>query len=186
MNTLPAVLSTYLYRDIKIEDIKLALQTFVPSPAQTPGRLNLFQFKKFQILIDYAHNPAGLTLLGNFINKLDGHPKVGIISGTGDRRDEDIRELGRISARCFDEIIVRQDKHLRGRSAENIVNLLLEGINESKTTDIPVNVILNEKEAIMYAYNNAKPGSLITIMCDVVTEALELIKNLKEDEDKTG
>ncbi len=183
MNTLPAVLSTYLYRNIKIEDIKLALQTFVPSPAQTPGRLNFFQFKKFQFLIDFAHNPAGLTLLGDFLSKLDAYPKIGIISGTGDRRDDDIRELGRISAGCFDEIIIRQDKHLRGRTADNIVGLLVEGINDAKTRDIPLKIILNEKEAIMYAYNNAKPGSLITIMCDVVAEALELIKKLKEDED---
>lgn len=183
MNTLPAILAAYLYRNIKVADIKLALETFIPSPSQTPGRLNLFQFKQFQFLADFAHNPAGLQLLCDFVHKLDGTPKVGIISGTGDRRDDDIRELGRISARYFDEIIIRQDRHLRGRTAENIVDLLVEGINESKTSDIPITIILNEKQAIMHAYNTAKPGSLITIMCDVVTEALALIKKLKEDED---
>ncbi len=183
MNCLPAVLSTYFWRNIEIEDIKLALQTFVPSSTQTPGRLNMFQFKQFQFLVDFAHNPAGLELLCDFISKLDGEPKVGIISGTGDRRDEDIKELGRISGRSFDEIIIRQDKNLRGRTAEEIVNLLVDGINETKTKDIPVTIILNEKEAIMHAYNTAKPGSLITIMCDVVAEALDLIKGLKEKED---
>ncbi len=183
MNCLPAVLSTYFWRNIEIEDIKLALQTFVPSSTQTPGRLNMFQFKNFQFLVDFAHNPAGLNLLCDFISKLDGEPKVGIISGTGDRRDEDIKELGRISGRSFDEIIIRQDKNLRGRTAEEIVNLLLDGINETKTKDIPIEIIYNEKEAIMHAYNNAKAGSLITIMCDVVAEALDLIKGLKEKED---
>ncbi len=183
MNCLPAVLASYLWRNIKIDDIKLALQTFLPSPTQAPGRLNLFQFKQFQFLVDFAHNPAGLNLLCDFINKLEGSPKVGLISGTGDRRDEDIRELGRISAKNFDEIIIRQDKNLRGRSAEEMVNLLVEGINESKTKDIPIKIIYNEKEAIMHAYNTAKPGSLITIMCDVVAEALDLIKELKEQED---
>jgi cyanophycin synthetase len=77
--------------------------------------------------------PAGLELLGDFVNKMDGSPKVGIISGTGDRRDEDIRELGRLSSKYFDEIIIRCDKNLRGRTAEAIVNLLVEGINEAKT-----------------------------------------------------
>jgi cyanophycin synthetase len=72
---------------------------------------------------------------------------------------------------------------LRGRTAEEIVNLLVEGINEAKTSDIPVEIIYNEEDAIMYAYNNAKQGSLITIMCDVVSEALEFIKGLKEKED---
>lgn len=183
MNCLPAVLSTYFWRNIEIEDIRLALQTFIPSSTQTPGRLNLFQFKHFQFLVDFAHNPAGLELLCDFVSKLEGEPKVGIISGTGDRRDEDIKELGRISGRHFDEIIIRQDKHLRGRTAEEIVQLLVDGINETKTKAIPIDIIYNEKEAIMHAYNTAKPGSLIIIMCDVVTEALDLIKGLKEEED---
>ncbi|MCW3088914.1 MAG: cphA [Sediminibacterium sp.] len=145
--------------------------------------MNLLEFKHFKFLVDFAHNPAGLELLCDFVKKMDGTPKVGIISGTGDRRDDDIRELGRISGRSFDEIIIRQDKNLRGRSAEEIVNLLVEGINETKTSDIPVTIIYNEKESILYAYDNAKPGSLITIMCDVVAEALDLIKSLKEKED---
>ncbi len=183
MNCLPAVLSAYFWRNIEIEDIRLALQTFIPSITQTPGRLNMFQFKHFQFLVDFAHNPAGLELLCDFVSKLNGKPKVGIISGTGDRRDEDIKELGKISGRYFDEIIIRQDKHLRGRKAEDIVQLLLDGINETKNKEIPVIIIYNEKEAIMHAYHTAKPGSLITIMCDVVTEALDLIKELKEKED---
>lgn len=186
MNALPSVLATYLFKDISIEDIRTALSTFIPSPSQTPGRLNLFQFKNFKFLVDFAHNPAGLELLCDFMSKLDGTPKVGIISGTGDRRDEDIKELGRISAKHFDEIIIRQDKNLRGRTAEEIVNLLVQGINETKAKDIPLTIIYREKDAIMHAYNNAKPGSLITIMCDVVAEALDLIKDLKEKEDAEG
>ena len=184
MNTLPAILASYLYRNIKVEDIKDALETFVPSATQTPGRLNLFKFKNFDFLVDFAHNQAGLTLLCDFVSKMNGTPKVGIISGTGDRRDEDIRDLGKISAGCFDEIIIRQDKNLRGRTAEEIVNLLVEGINSTKIKEIPITIIYNEKEAIMHAYNTAKPGSLITIMCDVVVEALDMIKGLKEAEDK--
>lgn len=184
MNTLPAVLATYLFKEIKIEDIKLALATFIPSASQTPGRLNLFQFKKFRFLVDYAHNPAGLRLLGDFIQKMDSSHKVGIITGTGDRRDEDIKEMGRIAANYFDEIIIRQDKHLRGRTSDEIVKLLIEGIEEVAGKTIPVQVILNEREAILHAYANAKPGSLITITADVVTESLNLIKQLKEEEDK--
>jgi len=146
--------------------------------------LNLFKFKNFDFLVDFAHNQAGLTLLCDFVLKMTGSPKVGIISGTGDRRDEDIRDLGKISAGCFDEIIIRQDKNLRGRTAEEIVNLLVDGINSAKTKDIPITIIYNEKEAITHAYHTATPGSLITIMCDVVVEALDMIKGLKEAEDK--
>lgn len=182
MNTLPSVLAAYLAK-IDLETIKQALKTFIPSPVQTPGRLNIFDFKNFKFLVDFAHNPAGLSLLCDFVNKLESTRRVGIISGTGDRRDDDIREIGRISARNFDEIIIRQDKNLRGRTAEEIVALLIEGIDEAKTTDIPVTVIQKEKEAIIHAYNNATPGSIVTIMCDVVPDALDFIKGLKEKED---
>ncbi len=183
MNTLPAILACYLFRNIKVEDIRQALQTFIPSPSQTPGRLNLFQFKTFKFLVDFAHNPAGLQLLCEFVNRFNAFPRVGIISGTGDRRDEDIREIGRISARNFDEIIIRQDKNMRGRTADEIITLLVEGINASKPRDIPVSIIPKERDAIMHAYKNAKPGAFITIMCDVIPDALGFIKNLKEEEE---
>ena len=182
MNTLPSVLACYLFKNIKVEDIRSALHTFIPSSSQTPGRLNLFQFKDFKFLVDFAHNPAGLNLLCNFVNQLDSTYKVGIISGTGDRRDDDIKEIGRIAAKNFDEIVIRQDRNLRGRTADEIINLLVEGINESKPKDIPLTIIHDEKQAILYAYNNVKPGAIITIMCDVIPDTIEFIKNLKENE----
>ena len=184
-NCLPAVLSTYLFRDITIEDIRMGLQTFIPSSKLTPGRLNFFHFKNFTFLADFAHNPHGLKLLGDFVSKLDYPVKIGIISGTGDRRDEDIRELGAISAQYFDEIIIRCDKNLRGRTADEIIGLLQDGIN-SVNTNIPTMVIANEDEALEYVYDHPKHGALYTIMCDVVSGAIEKIQQLKEREDGRG
>ena len=181
-NCLPAVLATYLFRDFTIEDIRSALTSFVPSSTQTPGRLNFFHFKHFTMLADFAHNPHGLKLLGDFVSKLDYPSRIGIISGTGDRRDEDIRELGEISARHFDEIIIRCDKNLRGRTADEIIGLLKEGINNVNPS-LPTMVIANENEALEYIYANYKPGALYTIMCDVVAGALDKIRQLKERED---
>ncbi len=182
-NCLPAVLATYLFRDITIEDIRSALTSFVPSSTQTPGRLNFFHFKHFTILADFAHNPHGLKLLCDFISKLDYPTRIGVISGTGDRRDEDIRELGEISARYFDEIIIRCDKNLRGRTADEIIGLLKEGIDKANPA-IPTMVIANENEALEYIYANPVNGALYTIMCDVVAGALDKIRELKEREEK--
>jgi cyanophycin synthetase len=182
-NCLPAVLATYLYRDINIDDIRTGLQTFVPSENLTPGRLNFFHFKHFTMLADFAHNPHGLRLLCDFVSKLDYPVKIGVISGTGDRRDEDIRELGEISAAYFDEIIIRCDKNLRGRTADEIIELLKEGIH-SVNPGIPVLTIPNEDKALDYIYENPKPGALYTIMCDVVARALDKIKELKVREEK--
>ncbi|MBI1782031.1 MAG: cyanophycin synthetase [Sphingobacteriales bacterium] len=181
-NCLPAVLAAYLFRDISIEDIRTGLQTFIPSESLTPGRLNFFHFKNFTFLADFAHNPHGLKLLCDFVSKLDYPLKVGVISGTGDRRDDDIRELGEISGQYFDEIIMRCDKNLRGRTAEEIMGLLEEGIRKVNPT-VPIIKIANENEALEHIYANPKKGALYTIMCDVVAGALDKIRELKERED---
>ncbi|MBK6330931.1 MAG: cyanophycin synthetase [Bacteroidetes bacterium] len=181
MNIMPAVLAGYL-RGFTVVDIRQALQTFIPSPAQTPGRMNLFQFQNFQVLADYAHNPAGFTVLKAYVDKVHAPHKIGIIAGTGDRRDEDIRELGEMAASMFDEIIIRQDKHLRGRTVENIVELLKEGIAKVKK-EISVTVILKELEAIDFAVKKAPKDSFIVICSDVITDALAYIQKLKNDED---
>lgn len=183
-NCLPSVMASYLYRDITIEDIRSALMSFVPSSTQTPGRLNFFNFRNFTILADFAHNPAGLQLLCEFVSKLDYPKKIGLISGTGDRRDEDIKELGAISAKYFDEIIIRCDKNLRGRSADEIIELLKDGIN-TVNANVPVMVIANEDQALEHIYANHQQGALYTIMCDVVTGALAKIKELKERENNS-
>src|SRR5690606_30916324 len=160
-NILPAVLTAYI-KGFNIDDIKVALETFLPSPGQTPGRMNLFQFKNFKILMDYAHNPSGMEALKKFIDKIEATTKVGIITGVGDRKNEDIVDIGRISARMFDEIIIRQDKHLRGRTVEEIIGFLEEGIRSAEP-EKKVTIIKDEKEAVTYAIKNAAKGSLIVI-----------------------
>ncbi len=181
-NVLPATLTAYL-REFSVEDIKVALESFIPSPSQTPGRLNLFQFKNFNILLDYAHNAAGFRALSKLIAKMDGSPKVGIIAGVGDRRDEDTKELGAIAAEMFDEIIIRQDRNLRGKSEEELIGLLEDGIN-SVDPKKSRKVIRSEEEAITYAVKNATPGTLIIVSSDVVPAALDLVMKFKEDEVK--
>ena len=159
------------------------METFIPSPTQTPGRLNLFHFENFDVLLDYAHNPAGMKALKDFTDNLEATKKVGIIAGVGDRRDEDTRELGSIAADMFDEIIIRQDKNLRGKSEEALIHMLDEGIKlkdpNKKTTIIP-----SEREAIIYAIKNAEKGSLIICCSDVIPDALDLVMQLKEQESK--
>lgn len=181
-NVLPAALTAFL-QNVELEDIRLALQTFTPSPAQTPGRMNLFKFKDFTVLLDYAHNPSGMVAIGKFLEKTDGYPKVGIIYGTGDRRDEDLIELGKVSAHIFDEIILRQDAELRGREAGELINLLKEGI-QMVDKKKPVKVVPDEKKAIKSAIKGAKKGAFIVVIGDAISEVIKLIRDLKEKEDK--
>jgi cyanophycin synthetase len=181
-NVLPAVLAAYV-QGVKVEELREALNTFVPSPAQTPGRLNLFQFKKFQAIVDYAHNPHGFEALGRFLSKVPDSPKVGMIAGVGDRRDEDTVNLGRLSAQMFDEIVIRQDRNLRGKKDDEIIALMLKGIAEIDPNK-KYTVIKKEDEAIRYMVSNAVPGSFLVFCSDVVPDALALVMRLKEEEDR--
>ncbi|MEQ9592155.1 MAG: cyanophycin synthetase [Cyclobacteriaceae bacterium] len=179
-NVLPAVLTGYV-RGFSIEDIKVAIESFIPSPSQTPGRLNLFNFKDFQIMLDYAHNAAGLRALQKLVEKMEGKPKIGIIAGIGDRREEDNNEIGKVAAEMFDEIIIRQDKHLRGKTAEELIDMISAGI-KSIDPKKKVTIIPSEKEAITFAIKNATKGSLIVLSSDVVPDALNLVMKFKEEE----
>ena len=181
-NILPAALTAFL-RNVKIEELRLALQTFIPSPAQTPGRMNLFDFQNFKVLLDFAHNPAGMEAVGMYLNNIEDSPKIGIIAGTGDRRDEDIVEFGEGTAKYFDEIVVRQDKHMRGRTAEEIVELLIQGIKNIKP-DMPIQVIYDEREAIEATFKRAPHGSFICILAETVPDGLDIVADLKEKEGK--
>ena len=122
-----------------------------------------------------------MRALQKFTDQLDATVKVGIIAGIGDRREEDNNEMGSIAAEMFDEIIIRQDKHLRGKTEKELINMLDQGIKQKdpnkKTTIIP-----SEKEAITHAVQTARKGSLIVLCSDVVPDALELVKEFKDKE----
>jgi cyanophycin synthetase len=108
--------------------------------------------------------------------------KIGIIAAVGDRREEDIRNIGAFSAQIFDELIIRHDKDLRGRTREQLTELIMEGVRQNKP-DMPVKVISDEKEALTYAMQNAKPGSFITVCTDSVMESIDFVTAAWEKEE---
>jgi cyanophycin synthetase len=173
-NVLAATLASYLW-GFKTEDIKQPLETFIPSAAQTPGRMNIFNFKNFKVMIDFAHNPSGYLGVEEFLQSINSGHKIGIIAGVGDRRDSDIIECAAIAARMFDHIIIRQEKHLRGRTEEEIINLILQGIR-SQNKAVTYEIISKETDAIKHAISIAKEGTFITALSDVITNAIEVVQ----------
>ena len=179
-NVLAATLSAYLY-GFKTEGIKLSLATFIPSAAQTPGRMNIFEFSKFKVLIDFAHNPTSYRGIEDFLGSVDATRKIGIISGVGDRRDEDIKECAVIAARMFDHVIIRQEKHLRGRTEGEIIDLILEGLKEGDAS-VTHEVISLEVEAIKHAISLAEEGTYIVALSDVIDNAIDIVQSYLDAE----
>ncbi len=179
-NVLAASLATYLY-GFAIEDIANSLRTLIPSAQLTPGRLNVFKFKNFKVMIDFAHNPAGYEAIEDYLKNVESHKKIGIISGVGDRRDEDIKECGKIAGRMFDHIIIRNEKHLRGRTEEEINSLVIEGI-QSSGSKTSFECIAKEIDALKHAMSLAEEGTFITALSDVISNAIDLVQEYQNKE----
>ncbi|MCD0479088.1 cyanophycin synthetase [Chryseobacterium sp. LC2016-29] len=179
-NVLAASLACYLY-GFGIEDISNSLRTFIPSAQLTPGRLNVFKFKNFKVLIDFAHNPAGYEAIEDYLKNVESTKKIGIISGVGDRRDEDIRLCGKIAGRMFDHIIIRNEKHLRGRTEEEINGLIIDGM-QSSGKDVSYETIPKEIDALKHAMGMAEDGTFITALSDVISNAIDLVQDYQARE----
>ncbi|MDQ3277365.1 MAG: cyanophycin synthetase [Bacteroidota bacterium] len=181
-NALAAALAAYASR-IKLGVIREALRTFVPSHESTPGRINIFEFNDYTVLLDYAHNPHGVKALGQFVKTFDTETKIGIITGVGDRRDEDIIALGEEAAKVFDEIIIRHDDDMRGRTYEELDKLLTTGIHRV-SHDIPISYFGSECEAVEKALQMRRSRSLLVVLTDNIQAVTECILKFKKEEEQ--
>jgi cyanophycin synthetase len=172
-NALAASLAAFA-QGVSIEAIRAALTTFRASTTQTPGRMNLFNLGHYHALVDYAHNAASYEALGGFVRNWPGE-RIGVVGGPGDRRDEDFVELGRLSAKIFDRIIVKEDDDLRGRPSGEAAELISKGISQ-ENPNCPYETILKETEAINAGLERATAGGLVVILPESVTRAISLIQ----------
>ena len=182
-NILPSVLAASI-SDFDTKIIRKALQSFVPGPELTPGRMNIFKIRNFEVMIDYVHNTDGFKELKTFMQNVHASVKTGIIGCAGDRRDDDIRLMGRYAAEIFDEIIIRHDKDGRGRTNEELTQLITEGIY-SVDSGIEIKVISNELEALDYAMQNAVKGSFIVCSSDNVAESIAFMSAQQQQKEYT-
>ncbi len=171
-----------------LHDIRSGLRTFSTSYFEAPGRLNLTELGGVKVLVDYAHNAAGLQTLGEFVERMTsdvidhaapGSPswtanlRVAVIATAGDRRDEDMRELGRVAARYFDEIIVREDRNTRGRDRGETAALVADGVREAQRGGAragSVEIVTDEMDAARRALDRSRPGDLVVLCVDYASD----------------
>lgn len=172
-NALAASLAAFV-QGIKVEQIRAALRSFEASAQQTPGRMNLFNLGHYHALVDYAHNPAGYEAVGSFVKNWTG-PTIGVVGGPGDRRDDDLVDLGRLSATFFDNILVKEDDDSRGRPAGSAADLIVQGITQANSS-ASYSIQLDETEAIKWALDHAPNDALVVIFPEQVSRAIALIE----------
>jgi cyanophycin synthetase len=159
-----------------LHDIRQGLRTFTTSFFQAPGRLNYLEVGGVRVVIDYCHNVDGMRNLADFARRMNGVGEaggvqgraIGVIGMPGDRRDEDMRDYGALAAGAFDEIIVREDRNLRGRAPGITAGLVADGVRRAREDGsgrtIRTDKILDEMSAVKTALRRANPGDLV-VMC---------------------
>jgi cyanophycin synthetase len=171
-----------------LHDIRQGLRTFSTSFFQAPGRLNLLDVGGVRVVIDYCHNVDGMRQLADFVERMMVEPQtkagrigassqparngraIGVLGIPGDRRDDDQRQYGAIAAGAFDEIIVREDKNLRGRAPGETATHVIEGVRSAMadgTARVGRNEkVLDEMTAVRTALRRAMPGDLVVCCVD--------------------
>ena len=150
------------------------LATFISDVQGVPGRFNLFDYRGATVIADYGHNPDAIQALVNAVENMPASKRSVVISGAGDRRDQDIRDQTQILGQAFDDVLLYEDACQRGREDGEVLSLLREGLHGAERTT-HIQEIRGEFKAIDTAMDRLQPGELCLILIDQVEEALAYI-----------
>ncbi|UOD30675.1 cyanophycin synthetase [Massilia violaceinigra] len=153
------------------DDIRTGLASFANESDNAPGRFNVFNYRGATVIADYGHNPDAILALVGAVESMPAKRRSVVISGAGDRRDEDIRQQTEILGAAFDDVLLYQDQCQRGRADGEVVALLRQGLTGAKRTT-HVDEINGEFIAIDTALSRLGEGDLCLILIDQVDEAL--------------
>jgi cyanophycin synthetase len=178
-NILAAIATAYV-QGMRYDDIRAGLLSFFPSPSLTPGRLNLIRVQNGRVLVDYAHNAAAIRGLMEFVESIDANRRIGVVTAPGDRRDEDLRAVGRLAA-CLDYVVVKEDAYRRGRDEGEIAELIIDGLREGGLGENQFATIYGEQEAITHAMRQMNDNDLVVILADDVNSSLQQVRRYSAD-----
>eukprot|EP01031_Cornospumella_fuschlensis_P046986 gene46986-57538_t len=147
--------------------IRKGLATFQSDAASVPGRFNLMNLRGATVIADYGHNPDAMRALVQAVDALPGKRRSVVISGAGDRRDQDIRQQTEILGDALDEVVLYQDQCQRGRADGEVLALLRQGLANARRTTVTKEVF-GEFLAIDTALATLKEGDLCLILIDQI------------------
>jgi cyanophycin synthetase len=167
---------------LKLEDIRHGLRTFDTTFFQAPGRMNIYDEHPFKVILDYGHNPAAIEAMCKLVDALDvAGRRLVVLAAPGDRRDQDIADIGRIAAGHFDRYICRRDDQLRGRASDEVPRLLRDALRANGVPAELVQTIPDEQTAIDTVLREAEAGDLVLIFADAITRGWKQVIQFRPD-----
>jgi len=175
-NVLAAILAAYV-RGMRYDDIRAGLLSFIPSPALTPGRMNLLHVNRGRVLVDYAHNAAAMRNVLSCARGLGARRLTAVIAAPGDRRDQDLIGLGKLASR-LDHVIIKEDVDTRGRARGEISKFIHRGLREGGIGEDAVEEVPEELAAIRHAVERMEEDELVVVLAVRVPAVLELLRSM--------
>jgi cyanophycin synthetase len=156
--------------------IARALTTFKTDIGMVPGRFNISELNGVQVVLDYGHNQAAVRAMMQGVKALGERNTVMVIGLPGDRRDSDITATFDETLPYVNRYVLHDLKDRREREKDAVPHLMAGRI----PTDIPYDIVDDQREAVFKAWNYVKPGDRIVIVADIVDETYESLQSLAE------
>lgn len=150
---------------LPLEQIRNGIMTFYPSVNQNPGRMNLFDFQKYKVLLDYGHNPDSARAFARLLPRLSSGRKLGLFHGTGNRTSEQLIDYGKALALVYDYIMLT-DFDPRSRPFGETPKLVYEGLIKGGFSKKNIEIIQDPDKAVDYIFSKVKAGDLLVIQPD--------------------
>jgi len=174
-NVLAATAAAYAY-GVSPDAIRRGLTSFLPSPLQTPGRLNLMTIGGVDYLLDYAHNAHAYKGLIDLVRALGSRRRIVVFDVVGDRRDADIEEICALVQPAFDMAVLYEAEDLRGRQPGQLMDLQERFLVASGFDAAAIEKVAEESDAIRRATELAKPGDLVCYMTGRVAAGIDWLQ----------
>ena len=167
---------------VKLDAIRQGLRTFDTTFFQAPGRMNVFNEHPFKVLFDYGHNAHAVAAMADLAQRLEvTGRRIVVITGPGDRRDEDLRAIADAVANRFDHYICRRDDHTRGRDGDEVPRIIADSLRASGVPDDAISIVPDEQQAVDHALRMGQPGDLLLIFADALVRSWKQIIKFRPD-----
>ena len=169
---------------IKLDAIRQGLRTFDTTFFQAPGRMNVYNEHPFKVLMDYGHNAHAVGMMADLAQRLDvTGRRIVVLTGPGDRRDEDLRAIAEAVAGKFDHYVVRRDDSLRGRDGDEVPRIISRALQSGGVAESAMSIIPDEQEAVDAALRMGQPGDLLLVFADALTRTWKQIIKFQPEGD---
>lgn len=170
--------------DIDYNHIKNSIESFELNSKENYGRFNIHDYNGVRIILDYGHNIEGYKKALTAVKEITKGKVIGVIGVPGDRSNDSVKEIGKISSKFIDRIIIKEDKDRRGRKLGEIAQLIKLGIDSSNENN-NAKIVLDEVEALKEAIKESNVGDSIIVFYEKIKPLIEVIDKLNDNKNNT-